>query len=371
MSNQLDYAVCEGIAALADYNNPTRPSHARVTLLFYIALRSASEYFWGSVENTAKWTAMNPSTAGQLFRDLEDVGAIAPVPIAKIPDHIADRIKQQMKVKVIPPAKKVWRYTGVFCINGITYQMKRESEGGDLIPDSPNNSNLGSPNNWLTQDIIKEESKDKDKEKKKESKDLILVAQQVETTATLTDSQMVLGNGQIVTDTSVKAKRHASSTSNTTTPPSSATPPTPKAKTPLIVNQTNAALARSRPANITDEEHQTWLKQKPIWSLFAEWHIMNITDGEFNDWRQYKEHAAPMQWDEVVTQAQNMGKWLDAHAKKAKVELTYQWVIDWHQWYTATVMNDTITKYPTTKDGFKRNFALYVDYLYQQSKGNQ
>lgn len=139
-------------------------------------------------------------------------------------------------------------------------------------------------------------------------------------------------------------------------------------KSPLIVNQTNAALGRTPPPNLTPDEEAVWMKQKPVWSLFAEWHIMNITDNQFQDWREYKDYCAPLQWDEVIFATANMGKWLDQLAKKAKIELTYQWVIGWHRWYSATVLNEKIDKYPTTKDGFKRNFALYVDYLYQQEK---
>lgn len=350
MSNQLDHAVCEGIAALADYNNPKRPSHARVTLLFYIALRSASDYFWGSIENTAKVTAMNPSTAGQLFRDLEAIGAITPVPIAKVPEHIAERIKKQLHVDVIPPAKKVWRYTGVFVINGITYHMKRESEGGDLIIGSPNNPNLGSPNNWLTQDIIEEEYKDKDKEKKE---------------TTLADVHTSAHETSLSIDTPITEKRVKPE-------PKPKKSPTPKAeKPPLIVNLTNAQLNRERPSDMSESEYLAWLDAKPAFELMAIWITWNLKKGAYQGWQHYLDTAVEMEKQRVFRNIQDMGKWMQALAKEAGFTLTYEWLRDFDQWYLEYIVcgMDEV-KYPTRHDTFAKNFSLYLNYLHQQELTN-
>lgn len=340
----LDYKIWQGIGALNTYCGVT--SAWRSSILFYIALRSKHDYFFAPLEELAKGVGCSHDTAASVMNDLIEVGAVELIAYADLPGWIR---------KLHPrynPNKKYWHVTGEYTIADVTYQYKWNGDAGE--------------------DVVSEKIVDVVSEKivanniiqnKINGKETTLVAQQVETTVadplstpiaieddTLIDERL---DFQPISETRVKLKIQS---------------PKPKTeKTPLIVNLSNEKLGRTRPPNFTDAAYADWLKIKPVWSLFADWQVMNLTNGNCH-YADYETQAHPLEWQRIVNEVQQMGKWLDALAKKAQITLTYEWVLGWKRWYDANVMNQDITKYPTRKDTFEKNFTLYVDYLFQQSK---
>ena len=157
----LHYDAWQGIKALAEYNSK-QASHARVSLLFYLAMRASSEYIWGSLENIAADNALSKEACGRLMRDLENVGAIELTPHHEIPPHIRAMIETSYALK---PAKKVWRVTGTFCIEDVTYQYLYKGDGASNVG-KPNNPNIGNSKYWKSQPNIIEIKDKEDKEEK-------------------------------------------------------------------------------------------------------------------------------------------------------------------------------------------------------------
>ena len=156
----ISYKAWLGLKPLTEF--PPK-SHARITVLFYVAFRAYSGYFWGSIEKTAFNCSCDPETAGRSIGDLEAVGAMILTPHNSIPPHVMEQIKKTYPGG-LPPAKKVWRVTGVFTIEGKQYEYKVTGDGGESADDMPAPSNNGLSDNRINPpNVVKKQKRNTNK----------------------------------------------------------------------------------------------------------------------------------------------------------------------------------------------------------------
>lgn len=408
MPNYIAFNAWEGFAPLAQYNSK-RASHARVLVLMYIALRSASGYFWGEVETVAEDNVLSRGEAGRLIKDLEAVDALELIPHNKIPDHIKKLIETDHALK---PAKKVWRITGAFIIAEKRYEYEWTGTGGakkqSLNVQKVNILNVQNPECSLS-----EHNSIDIKEKEEREKDSVAPTVATTTAAQLPTLTPIEHREPIRLIFTIgkrgQSKRHYATTPDGFEPLcggskrsgkstgagwgyecthdlnyvdlcqdcaaiAAGEKPAPTPKPRRLVDMTNLELERPQPAGLSPDKLKEWFKQKPFADFFANWEVWNRTEG-FQDrtLAGYKASALPDDRKEIYIIASQLGGELERLAKNNNITFTLELLSAFEDWYLDNTFQEkpmAEKKFPTTIDKFRRNILLYLNYLRQLERAS-